>query len=244
MIQIRRAMDRGHANHGWLNSFHTFSFADYFDPREMGFSDLRVINDDRVSQGKGFGRHPHRDMEIFSYVLEGKLEHRDNMGNGSVIAPGDVQLMSAGSGVLHSEFNPSANEPVHFLQIWVVPDARGYTPRYLQQHFSKEQKQGQLRQIIRPEKAGDTAEGLPIRQDVRVYAGNFDAGEQAELSIEEGRFVYVHVARGHVVLNGQSLSEGDGARIRDERLIELSQGDNAEVLVFDLRGQELPMMLS
>ncbi|KQQ56974.1 quercetin 2,3-dioxygenase [Pseudomonas sp. Leaf127] len=237
MITLRKASERGAADHGWLNSHHTFSFASYYNPQEMGFSDLLVINDDRVQAGKGFGQHPHRDMEIFSYVLEGALEHKDTLGTGSVIRPGDVQLMSAGSGVAHSEFNHSHEEGVHFLQIWIVPNVGGATPNYQQQHFSVADKRGQLRLIISP----DGQDGsLQVRQDARVYAGLFDGNESATLDLPADRYAYVHVARGSVVLNGQTLQAGDGARVRDEQRLELSQGVDAEVLVFDLRPQERP----
>lgn len=239
MITVRNADERGRANHGWLKSSHTFSFANYWDPDEQGFSDLLVINDDRVIAGKGFGQHPHRDMEIFSYVLEGALEHKDTLGTGSVIKPGDVQLMSAGSGVAHSEFNHSKSQPVHFLQIWIVPNERGATPRYQQQHFSDDEKRGKLRLIISPEgKQGS----LQVRQDARVYAGLFDGDEHATLTLADNRYAYVHVARGRIELNGQLLREGDGVRMRKEQLIELSNGHDAEVLVFDLRPNELPRM--
>ena len=239
MITVRNAEERGRANHGWLKSAHTFSFADYFDPQERGFSDLLVINDDRVIAGKGFGQHPHRDMEIFSYVLEGALEHKDTLGTGSVIKPGDVQLMSAGSGVAHSEFNHSKAQPVHFLQIWIVPNVHGATPRYQQQHFSNDVKRGKLRLIISPDgKQGS----LKVRQDARVYAGLFDGEEQATLTLPGNRHAYVHVARGSIELNGQLLREGDGVRMRKEQVIELSNGRDAEVLVFDLRPNELPRM--
>jgi len=239
MITVRNADERGRANHGWLKSSHTFSFANYWNPDEQGFSDLLVINDDRVTAGKGFGQHPHRDMEIFSYVLEGALEHKDTLGTGSVIKPGDVQLMSAGSGVAHSEFNHSKSQPVHFLQIWIVPDVRGATPRYQQQHFSDDEKRGKLRLIISPEgKQGS----LQVRQDARVYAGLFDGDEHATLTLADNRHAYVHVARGRIELNGQLLREGDGVRMRKEQVIELSNGRDAEVLVFDLRPNELPSM--
>lgn len=237
MLTLRKASERGLANHGWLKSFHTFSFAQYRNPAEQGFSDLLVINDDRVSAGKGFGQHPHRDMEIFSYVLEGALEHKDTLGTGSVIRPGDVQLMSAGRGVAHSEFNHSEREQVHFLQIWIIPAVSGAEPRYQQAHFSPEEKRGRLKLIISP----DGADGsLHIRQDARVYAGLFDADESASLKLPAGRNAYVHVARGSVELNGLQLQEGDGVRLRQEQLIELSKGQDAEVLVFDLRPHELP----
>ncbi|HEN8711946.1 pirin family protein [Pseudomonas sp. GD03746] len=239
MITVRNADERGRANHGWLKSAHTFSFANYWNPDEQGFSDLLVINDDRVIAGKGFGQHPHRDMEIFSYVLEGALEHKDTLGTGSVIKPGDVQLMSAGSGVAHSEFNHSKSQPVHFLQIWIVPDVRGATPRYQQQHFSDDEKRGKLRLIISPEgKQGS----LQVRQDARVYAGLFDGDEHATLTLADNRYAYLHVARGRIELNGQLLREGDGVRMRKEQVIELSNGRDAEVLVFDLRPNELPSM--
>ncbi|MCV4289438.1 pirin family protein [Pseudomonas capsici] len=239
MLTLRKASDRGAANHGWLKSFHTFSFASYYNPLEQGFSDLLVINDDRVAAGKGFGQHPHRDMEIFSYVLEGALEHKDTLGTGSVIRPGDVQLMSAGSGVAHSEFNHSASEPVHFLQIWIVPNVAGATPTYQQEHFSPEQKRGHLQLIISPEGKDGS---LKVRQDARVYAGLFDGNETASLELAADRYAYVHVARGSVVLNGERLGEGDGVRLRDEQQIQLSGGVDAEVLVFDLRPNERPQM--
>jgi len=239
MITVRNAEERGRANHGWLKSSHTFSFANYWNPDEQGFSDLLVINDDRVIAGKGFGQHPHRDMEIFSYVLEGALEHKDTLGTGSVIKPGDVQLMSAGSGVAHSEFNHSKSQPVHFLQIWIVPNVRGATPRYQQQRFSDDEKRGKLRLIISPEGQQGS---LQVRQDARVYAGLFDGDEHATLTLADNRHAYVHVARGRIELNGQLLREGDGVRMRKEQLIELSNGRDAEVLVFDLRPNELPSM--
>lgn len=237
MLEIRKANERGVAEHGWLRSRHTFSFANYYDPKQMGFSDLRVINDDRVAPGTGFGKHPHRDMEIFSYVLEGALEHKDSMGTGSVIRPGDVQLMSAGTGVTHSEFNPSSSEGVHFLQIWIVPDRTGLAPGYQQANFPADEKRGRLRRVISP----DGAEGsLRIHQDTQVYAGLFDGDEQATLALPEHRYAYVHVAHGSVRVNGVVLSEGDGARVRDERALTFDGGKDAEVLVFDLRGRELP----
>jgi len=239
MITVRNAEERGRANHGWLKSSHTFSFANYWDPDAQGFSDFLVINDDRVIAGKGFGQHPHRDMEIFSYVLEGALEHKDTLGTGSVIKPGDVQLMSAGSGVAHSEFNHSKSQPVHFLQIWIVPNVRGATPRYQQQHFSDDEKRGKLRLIISPEGQQGS---LQVRQDARVYAGLFDGDEHATLTLADNRYAYVHVARGRIELNGQLLREGDGVRMRKEQVIELSNGRDAEVLVFDLRPNELPSM--
>lgn len=239
MLNLRKASDRGLADHGWLKSFHTFSFGHYRNPKEQGFSDLLVINDDRVIAGKGFGQHPHRDMEIFSYVLEGALEHKDTLGTGSVIRPGDVQLMSAGSGVAHSEYNHSQVDPVHFLQIWIVPDQAGAEPRYQQQHFSAADKRGRLQLIISP----DGADGsLNVRQDARVYAGLFNRDEQASITLQSGRYAYVHVATGSIELNGEPLNEGDGVRVREETALHLARGVDAEVLVFDLRPHELPRM--
>ena len=237
MIEIRKADHRGRANHGWLQSRHTFSFGNYRDLNQQGFSDLLVINDDRVAPAKGFGTHGHRDMEIFSYVLEGALEHKDSMGTGSVIRPGDVQMMSAGNGVQHSEFNHSVQEPVHFLQIWIVTNERGAQPRYQQEHFDEAEKRGRLRQIINPQGADGA---LAVRQDARVYAGLFNGDEAATLDVGPDRHVYVHVARGSLDVNGERLSEGDGARIRHAGPLRFDQGENAEVLVFDLRPNELP----
>jgi len=236
-MDVRRAGDRGSANFGWLHSRHTFSFGSYFDPQQVGFSDLLVINDDRVSPGRGFDTHGHRDMEIFSYVLQGGLQHRDSMGTGSVIRPGDVQMMSAGSGVLHSEFNASREDLVHFLQVWIVPDRKGVAPRYQQRHFTADEKRGRLRLIISP----DGAEGsLSVYQDTRVYAGLFDGDERQALPLAAGRYAYVHVARGSLEVNGERLDEGDGARLRDPGEIRLTGGRAAEVLLFDLRPNELP----
>ena len=240
MLEIRKSTDRGQANFGWLQSHHTFSFGNYYDPQQLGFSDLLVINDDRVKPAKGFDTHGHRDMEIFSYVLEGALEHKDSMGTGSVIRPGDVQMMSAGSGIRHSEYNHSREELVHFLQIWIVPDRKGVTPRYQQQHFSDAEKRGRLRLIISP----DGAEGsLSVYQDVRVYAGLFKGSEEsADFRLEDNRYAYLHVARGHIELNGHFLSAGDGVRIRQEQLLSLRHGQMAEVLLFDLRPNELALV--
>ena len=237
MLNIRKSSDRGAANHGWLNSFHTFEFASYRNPQERGFSDLLVINDDRVAPGKGFGQHPHRDMEIFSYVLEGELEHKDTLGTGSVIRKGDVQLMSAGSGVAHSEYNHSNTQPVHFLQIWIVPELTGAKPRYQQEHFSQVDKRGRLQLIISPDGAGGS---LSVQQDTRVYAALIDGKESATLQLAANRYAYVHVASGSVMLNGITLQEGDGVRVRQEQVLTLSNGNHAEVLVFDLRPQERP----
>jgi quercetin 2,3-dioxygenase len=236
-MELRPSSERGHADFGWLQSRHSFSFGSYRDPEQIGFSDLLVINEDRVREGRGFDTHGHRDMEIFSYVLEGELEHRDSMGNGSVIRPGDVQMMSAGTGIRHSEYNPSPEQTVHFLQIWIVPDRQGVEPRYQQSHFPDAEKRGRLRLIISP----DGADGsLSVYQDSRVYAGLFDGNEEERLLLPDGRFAYVHVARGSVAVNGQRLAAGDGARLRNERAIELRDGSGAEVLVFDLRPNELP----
>lgn len=234
---IRRADDRGLADFGWLRSRHTFSFGGYHDPRQVGFSDLLVINDDRVSPGRGFDTHGHRDMEIFSYVLDGALEHRDSMGTGSVIRPGEVQAMSAGSGVLHSEFNPSRDEPVRFLQVWIVPDRNGVAPRYQQRPFPAAERRGRLRLILSPD---GSAGSLGLYQDTRVYAGLFDGEEHAAIELAAGRYAYVHVARGSVEVNGTRLDEGDGARLRDPGRVTLAAGRAAEVLLFDLRPRELP----
>ena len=234
MNDIRRSHERGFADHGWLKSFHTFSFADYFDPQHIEFGPLRVINEDRVQAGAGFGTHPHRDMEIISYVLSGELAHKDSMGNGSTIRPGQVQRMSAGTGILHSEFNPSRSEPVHFLQIWIQPNRRGIEPSYEEKTFSAEQKRGRLRIIASP----DRAEGsVLIHQDARVYAGLFDGGEAATLNVQPGRRVYVHVARGSVVANGAALGGGDALKLTDAETLVLTGGRQAEVLVFDLPGE-------
>jgi len=237
MHELRRATDRGVANLGWLNSRHTFSFGSYHNPREMGFSDLLVINDDRVQAGKGFGEHGHQDMEIFSYVLEGALAHRDSLGTGSVIRPGDVQMMSAGTGVRHSEFNDSQTEAVHFLQIWIVPDRKRVEPRYQEARFPDVEKRGRLRLIISPTGADGS---LSVYQDARVYAGLFDGNETASLDLGPDRFAYVHVARGALQVQGQSLAAGDGLRIRNEERLTFGAGDHAEVLVFDLRPREQP----
>jgi len=231
MNEIRRSNERGHANHGWLESFHTFSFADYFDPQHVQVGPLRVINEDRVAAGQGFGTHGHRDMEIISYVLDGELAHKDSMGNGSTIRPGDVQRMSAGSGVRHSEFNPSNSQPVHFLQIWIQPNAQGIQPSYEEKRFSVQEKRGRLRIIASP----DQAEGsVLIHQDARVYAGLFDGEESATLNVQPGRTFYVHVARGTVTANGTVLNDGDAVTLKDAKALVLKDGRQAEVLVFDL----------
>ena len=232
-MQIRRSQERGFADHGWLKSFHTFSFGDYFDPEHVEFGALRVINEDRVTPGQGFGTHGHRDMEIISYVLEGALAHQDSMGSRSTIRPGDVQRMSAGNGVRHSEFNPSDSEGVHFLQIWIQPNVRGIAPSYEEKRFETAEKRGRLRLIASP----DRAEGsVLIHQDARVYAGLFDAAESARLEIAENRRVYVHVARGSVHANGVKLDAGDALELTVAKDLELREGSGAEVLVFDLPG--------
>ncbi|AHV93791.1 pirin family protein [Bordetella holmesii] len=207
MITIRPAAARGHANHGWLDTYHTFSFANYYDPAHMGFGPLRAINDDRIAAGRGFGTHGHRDMEIITYVLDGAVAHKDNMGTGSTIRPGDVQRMSAGRGVLHSEFNPQPDAATHLLQIWIEPDVSGIAPEYEQKTFDAAEKRGALRQVA----SADGAQGsLRIHQDVRLYAGLFDGDEQAELKLAAGRRAWVHVARGTLAVNGQALGAGDG----------------------------------
>lgn len=231
MLTRRKSTERGHANHGWLDSWHTFSFAQYQDPAHMGFGDLRVINDDTVQPGQGFGTHGHRDMEIITYVLDGALEHKDSMGNGSVIRPGNVQRMSAGRGVRHSEFNASQTEPVHFLQIWIEPNVIGIEPGYEENHFTDAEKRGRLRLIASP----DGADGsVKIHQNARVYAALLDGAERAVHTLAAGRRAYLHVARGAVTVNGQPLGGGDGARIESETRIVLNDARQAEILLFDL----------
>ena len=231
MLALRKAADRGHAQHGWLNSHHTFSFAEYFDPKEMGWSALRVINDDTVQPAEGFGAHGHRDMEIISYVLEGALEHKDSMGSGSVIRPGDVQVMSAGTGVRHSEFNHSRDELVHFLQIWIVPKFTGVKPNYQEKFFDADGKRGKLKLIV----SQDGRDGsLTIVQDASVYAALLDGDERIDHTLAAGRHAYVHVARGELTLNGQSLSAGDGVKISEEAALAFANGHDAEILLFDL----------
>jgi redox-sensitive bicupin YhaK (pirin superfamily) len=230
-MKIRRAGDRGLADHGWLKSFHTFSFADYHDPAHMGFRALRVINDDRVAAGKGFGTHGHRDMEILSYVLEGALEHKDSMGTGSVIKPGDVQRMTAGTGVMHSEQNASKTDAVHFLQIWIIPEARNIAPGYEQKAFSTEEKRGKLRLVA----SRDGRDGsITVHQDVALYAGLLDEGERASFVVAPGRAAWVHVASGAVELGGTRLVAGDAAAIEDAGTYELAGKEQGDVLVFDL----------
>ncbi len=231
MQDIRRSHERGFADHGWLKSYHSFSFADYFDPKHVEFGPLRVINEDRVEPGQGFGTHGHRDMEIISYVLSGTLAHKDSLGNGSSIRPGDVQRMSAGHGVRHSEFNASSSEPVHFLQGWIQPNVHGIEPSYEEKHFGAAQKRGRLQLIA----SGDGAAGsVLIHQDTRGYAGLFDGAEIAGLEGADGRRIYLHVARGAVEANGTALQAGDAVKLTGGARLELKQGREAEVLVFDL----------
>jgi redox-sensitive bicupin YhaK (pirin superfamily) len=231
MNALRKSSERGFADHGWLKSFHTFSFAGYHDPRQMGYGALRVINEDRVAPGQGFGKHPHRDMEIISYVLDGELEHKDSMGTGSVIRPGDVQRMSAGTGVFHSEYNPSANNGVHFLQIWIEPDELGVKPSYEQKFFGPEEKRGKLRLLASP----DGRDGsVSIHQDACVYAALVDGDEQIVHTLANGRRAYVHVARGNVNVNGRPLGAGDALKVDGESKVTMDHGDQAEVLLFDL----------
>ena len=231
MTDIRRADDRGYADHGWLKSFHSFSFADYHDPAHMGYSALRVINEDRVQPGTGFGTHGHRDMEIISYVLEGALAHQDSMGNGSTIVPGDVQRMSAGRGVMHSEFNHEKRGATHFLQIWIEPSVRGIAPGYEQKHFDAASKRGRLRLVASPDGASGS---VTIHQDARMYAGLFDGAERASHKLAPGRRAYVHIARGSASVNGERLAAGDALKAAGVGEIVLEKGEQAEVLLFDL----------
>lgn len=238
MISVRKSCDRGYADHGWLKSFHSFSFAGYYDPKHMGFGNLRVINEDRIAPGTGFGTHGHRDMEIISYVLEGELAHKDSMGNGApgaanvgVIRPGDVQRMSAGRGVQHSEFNHAPKQTTHFLQIWIQPDVLGIEPGYEQKHFDAAEKRGQLRLVASP----DARDGsVKIHADARMYAGLFDGAESLELPLDPARRSYLHLVRGRLTVNGQRLSTGDAAALQQESRLALADGDGAEVIVFDL----------
>ena len=231
MITIRKSSERGQANHGWLNSAHSFSFADYYDPKHMGYGNLRVINEDRIAPGTGFGTHGHRDMEIISYVLDGALAHKDNMGNGTAILPGDVQRMSAGRGVLHSESNHAPAQTTHFLQIWIEPDVRGIDPGYEQKHFSAADKRGRLRLVASP----DAREGsVTLHADASLYAGLLDGAEVAQLPLDPTRKAYVHLVRGDLRVNGHLLSAGDAALLGSESTLKLADGHDAEVLVFDL----------
>jgi redox-sensitive bicupin YhaK (pirin superfamily) len=231
MLTVRKAGERGHANHGWLDTWHTFSFADYHNSREMGFGALRVINDDKVEPGQGFGMHGHRDMEIITYVLEGALEHKDSMGNGSVIRPGDVQRMSAGTGVRHSEFNPSREERVHLLQIWIEPRITGVRPSYEEKQFGAAEKKGQLRLIASPDGRKDS---VTIHQDAHVYAALLNGKDAVAHRLAPERRAYVHVARGAVDVNGTLLKGGDGAKITGESVLEFNGAKQAELLLFDL----------
>jgi hypothetical protein len=231
MLTIRKAEDRGHANHGWLNTYHTFSFANYYDPKHMGFRALRVINEDRVSPAAGFGTHGHRNMEIITYVLEGALEHKDSIGTGSVIKPGEVQRMSAGTGIMHSEFNHSKTEPVHFLQIWLLPEREGLAPGYEQQNFSPAKTPGKLQLVA----ARDGREGsVTVHQDVELYAGVLKAGDRISHSLKPQRHAWVQVARGAISLNGVPLDTSDGAGISEETDVVIEATKDAEILLFDL----------
>jgi redox-sensitive bicupin YhaK (pirin superfamily) len=231
MIEIRKSEERGRAHHGWLQSQHSFSFADYYDPRHQGFGPLRVINEDRVAAGAGFGTHGHRDMEIISYVLDGALEHKDSMGTGSVLHYGDVQRMSAGSGVRHSEFNGSKTEQVHFLQIWIQPNVEGIPPSYEEKHFPLEEKQGKLRLVA----SGDGREGsVLIHQDASLYAAVLDGDDRVEHALQPGRLGYVHVIRGSVDVNGVTLKGGDALKLADEDRVTIGKAEAAELLLFDL----------
>lgn len=230
-IQLRRASERGHFDHGWLDTSHTFSFADYYDPRFMGFRVLRVINEDYVAPGRGFGMHPHQNMEIVTYVLDGALAHRDSMGNGSVIRPGDVQRMSAGTGVMHSEMNASKTERVHFLQIWILPDKQGYPPSYAQKAFSADERRGTLRVVVSPHSRDGS---LAIHQDATIAASLLAPGQHVEHALGDNRYGWVQVARGSIELAGQKLAAGDGAAIRGPGTLSITGVDDAELLVFDL----------
>ena len=231
MFTLRKSLDRGYADHGWLKSYHSFSFAGYHDPKHMGWGNLRVINEDRVAPGAGFGTHGHRDMEIISYVLSGELAHKDSMGNVKGIPPGDVQRMSAGSGVMHSEFNLAQGQTTHFLQIWIEPKSRGVQPSYEQKAISADEKRGSLRLVASPDGEQDS---VRINADAKVYAGLFDHTETAELALDPSRKAYVHLALGALKVNGQSLEAGDALLLEGEKRIELTNGNDAEVLVFDL----------
>ncbi len=231
MIRLRKAQDRGHFDFGWLSTYHTFSFGEYHDPDHMGFRALRVINEDRVQPAQGFGTHPHRDMEIITYILEGALEHKDSMGNGSIIRPGEVQRMSAGTGVTHSEYNPSQTKPTHLLQIWIVPEKKGIRPSYGQKTYTTKEREGRLRLIA----SREGREGsVTLHQDADVYASILEAGKQVLHPIRPGRHAWIQVGRGGVVLNGHSLKAGDGAAVSEELSLEIEAKERAEVLLFDL----------
>ena len=231
MITIRRAADRGHADHGWLNTHHTFSFSSYRDPNHVHFRRLRVMNEDFVAPGQGFGTHPHENMEIVTYVLEGALEHRDSMGNGEVLRPGEFQRMSAGTGITHSEFNPSPTEPVHLYQIWLFPDREGIAPSYEQKRFDEVERHNRLRLVASP----DAADGsLQIHQDARIFLSSLDAGKQVTHGLGAGRHAWLQVLRGKVAVNGQALETSDGAAVSEESALEIEAKDDAEVMLFDL----------
>ncbi len=232
MIILRAANERGYAKHRWLETFHTFSFANYYDPEHMGFSDLRVINDDTISPNRGFGAHPHNDMEIFTYILEGELTHQDSMGNGSTIKPGDIQLMSAGKGVIHSEVNSSLTMPVHLLQIWILPNQTGLTPSYQQTHFPPDTLRNQLRLIISND---GRDQSLKIHQDINIYASKLQKNHEIEFKAAKDRNYYLHLAQGRITLNGNALETGDGAKIIDEQRLKISASEDAEFLLFELR---------
>ena len=231
MITIRKSSDRGHADHGWLRSYHSFSFADYYDPQEMGWGKLRVINEDRVQPNKGFGTHGHRDMEIISYVLEGQLQHKDSMGNGAIIRPGDVQRMSAGTGIQHSEYNPSSSELVHFLQIWIEPERLGIEPSYEQKFFTSEDKHGRLRLVA----SQNGREGsVTVHQDADVYASLLSSDEQVSNRIATGRIAYLHLVKGTVHVNEIQLGTGDAAKIETEQNLVITANEDSELLLFDM----------
>lgn len=231
MIRIRKAQDRGHANHGWLDTFHTFSFGDYYDPAHDQFRALRVMNEDWVAPGRGFGMHGHRDMEIVTYVLEGALEHRDSLGSGSVLKPGELQRMTAGSGIRHSEYNPSKEASVHLYQIWLLPERNGLAPGYEQKAFPVEEKQNRWQLVASP----DAAEGsLKIHQDARLFLAELESGQELSRDIQPGRHAWLQVLRGEVTIGGQTLKAGDGAALSDELRVSLSAADKAEVMWFDL----------
>jgi hypothetical protein len=231
MIQTRRAHERGHANHGWLDTYHTFSFGDYYDPRHTHFRALRVMNEDRVEPGQGFGTHPHRDMEIVTYVLAGALEHRDSMGNGEILRPGEFQRMSAGTGITHSEFNPSPDEPVHLYQIWLFPERKGIEPSYEQKRFADAELHNRLRLVAAP----DAADGaLLIHQDARIFIARIDGGVRLRHELADGRHAWLQVLRGSVSLNGQELATSDGAAISEEKVLNIQANEDAEVMLFDL----------
>jgi quercetin 2,3-dioxygenase len=230
-MEIRKSHERGHANHGWLNSFHSFSFADYHDAKHMGFGPLRVINEDRVKPGMGFGTHGHRDMEIISYVLDGALEHKDSMGNGSVLRPGAVQRMSAGTGVMHSEYNPSPDNPVHFLQIWIQPDVNGITPSYEEKFFGAAEKRGVLKLVASPDGRNGS---VLIHQDAFLYASLLNGADGVEHALASGRLLYVHVVRGKVTVGGEPLTTGDALKLSGPAALTLDSAEDAEVLLFDL----------